>query len=86
MPKSTRKPRTTMTMDELQSRLCRLFRLSEKRAIHAEEDGNDEIQLRHTNACAALAPQIRGAHEVSDQEQRIAKLEAQVVGRLRKVG
>ena len=85
MPKSTRKPRTTMTMDELQSRLCRLFRLSEKRAI-PEEDGNDEIQLRHTNACAALAPQIRGAHEVSDQEQRIAKLEAQVVGRLRKVG
>ena len=35
-----------MTMDDLQARLCRLFKLSEKRAILAEEEGNDEIQLR----------------------------------------
>ena len=86
MPRTTRKPRTTMTMDELQSRLCRLFRLSEKRAIHAEEDGNDEMQLRHTNACAALAPQIRGAHEVNDQETRLQRVESSIGTHMRKLG
>ena len=86
MPKSTRKPRTTMTMDDLQARLCRLFRLSEKRAILAEEEGNDELQLRHTNACAALAPQIRGAHEVNDQETRLQRVESSIGAHMRKLG
>ena len=86
MPMKLRKPRTKLTMADVEARLARMFVDEEALRAAAVEAGDYDRAKKHTDACIGLAPQIRGAHEVNDQEERLRRVEAAVGTHIRKVG